>query len=106
MEFKNLIERAMEIKGKYEKLEIKNYGRKRNRIEQMAGFTTDVGELTELVMSKEGVRKIDDADKKLAHELSDCLWCVLILAQEYGVDIEKEFMKTMDELEKRIGEKS
>lgn len=105
MELKNLIKRAMEIREKYGELEIKNYGRKWNKLERMAGFTGDVGDLTKLVMAKEGVRKIDDVDEKLAHELSDCLWCVLILAERYGIDIEKEFLKTMDELEGRIKSK-
>ena len=38
----------------------------------------------------------------LAHELSDCLWSVLVLADKYGVNLEASFLKTMDQLEKRI----
>jgi len=48
---------------------------------------------------KPGARPIADVDRKLAHELSDCLWSVLVLAKLYGCDLEKEFLKTMDELE-------
>ena len=65
----------------------------------MQGFVVDVGDLMKLVMAKSGVRQVEDVDKKLAHELSDCLWCVLVLSKMYGVDIEREFVRTMDELE-------
>lgn len=105
MELKDLIKRAMEIKEKYKELEIKNYGREWNKLEIMSGLVGDVGDLTKLVMAKEGVREIESLDEKMEHELSDCLWCIFVLANEYGVDVEKEFMKTMDQLEKRIAEK-
>jgi len=41
-------------------------------------------------------------DEKFEHELSDCLWSIMILADKYGVDLEYSFLRTMDELEKRI----
>jgi hypothetical protein len=71
----------------------------------MQGFVVDVGDLMKLVMAKSGIRQAEDVDKKLAHELSDCLWCVLVLSKMYGLDIEKEFMKTMDELDTWIAVK-
>ena len=49
-----------------------------------------------------GLRAMEDVDEKLAHELSDCLWSVLVLARKYNIDLSKEFMKTMDDLDKRI----
>ena len=70
--------------------------------DRMMGFVTDVGELNELVMAKEGMRHIDDVDDKLAHELSDCLWSLLVLADNYGIDLDAAFLQTMDELEQRI----
>lgn len=68
----------------------------------MQGFVGDVGDLMKLVMAKSGVRTIPDTDRKLAHELSDCLWSVLVLARLYDVDLEKEFLRTMDEIEARV----
>ncbi|MFH0857100.1 MAG: nucleotide pyrophosphohydrolase [bacterium] len=106
MELRNLIERAMEIRGRYAQFEKNNTGKEWNNIEKMAGFVGDIGDLQKIIMAKEGCRKdVANVDEKLAHELSDCLWCVLVLAREYGVDIGKEFMKTMDELEGRIKSK-
>lgn len=68
----------------------------------MAGFVGDVGGLSKIVVAKHGLRHMDDVDKKLAHELSDCLWSILVLAGKYGVDLPGEFLKTMGELERRI----
>jgi len=68
----------------------------------MEGFVGDVGDLMKLVMAKEGVRTIEDVDKKLKHELCDCLWSVLVLAKKFDIDIEREFLDKMSELEERI----
>jgi NTP pyrophosphatase (non-canonical NTP hydrolase) len=102
MEFKEISKRAIEIRKLYHKLEEEKYGRSWTREEIMEGFVGDVGDLIKLTMAKSGVREIENVDEKLAHELADCLWCVLVLSNKYNVDLEKEFMNTMDELENRI----
>ena len=102
MEFKQIIQRALEIREKYAELEKKKYGKEWSKEQIMEGFVGDIGDLAKLIMTKEGVRDIENVDKKLAHELADCLWCVLVLADKYGIDIEKSFLNTMDELEKEI----
>jgi hypothetical protein len=66
------------------------------------GFVGDVGDLQKLVMAKEGMRAVDDVDTKLAHELADCLWSIMVLADYYSVDLQKEFLQTMDGLVARI----
>ena len=68
----------------------------------MAGFVGDVGDLSKIIMAKHGLRDMEEVDKKLAHELSDCLWSVIVLAYKYKIDLPNEFLKTMDELEIRI----
>lgn len=103
MEFAQLTARAMEIRARYAKRERAAGGREWTREELMQGFVVDVGALMKLVMAKNGRRDVPDVDAKLAHELSDCLWSVLVLAKLYDVDLEKEFLKTMSELEGRLG---
>ena len=71
----------------------------------MQGFVVDVGDLMKLVMAKSGARPVDDPDRKLAHELSDCLWSVLVLAKLYDVNLEKEFLATMSGLEKKLAQR-
>jgi len=100
MELTQLTERAMQIRQCFAAYEQRRTGRTWTREEIMQGFVVDVGDLMKLVMAKAGARRVDDMEAKLAHELSDCLWSILVLAKLYDVDLEKEFLKTMDELEK------
>lgn len=102
MDFSKVIERAMEVRSFYSELEMKKYGKEWTTAQVAQGFVGDVGDLMKLVTSKEGVREIENVDEKLSHELSDCLWSVIILADEFKVDLEKSFISNMDLLEKRI----
>jgi NTP pyrophosphatase (non-canonical NTP hydrolase) len=104
MEFSHLADRALEIRRCFEEYEKRRTGRVWTREEIMQGFVVDVGDLMKLVMAKAGARHVADADRKLAHELSDCLWSVLVLARLYGVDLEKEFLATMDELQRETAQ--
>ena len=99
MELAQLSDRAMQIRQCFAAYEQRRTGRTWTREEIMQGFVVDVGDLMKLVMAKNGARLVDDVDRKLAHELSDCLWSVLVLAKLYDVNLEKEFVRTMDELE-------
>jgi len=102
MEFKDVQKIALEIREHYHKLEEEKLGRPWTREEVMQGFVGDVGDLMRFTMAKAGIREIDDIDSKIAHELSDCLWSIMVLAKKYDVDLEKEFLTTMDELEDRV----
>ena len=61
--------------------------------------------LMKLIQARNGIRAIPDATHKLGHELADCLWSVLVLAQTYGIDLEAVFLSTMDELAQHIATK-
>lgn len=102
MELAQLSARALEIRERFAATERGQAGRPWTREEVMQGFVGDVGDLMKLVMAKSGIRSIPDTDHKLAHELSDCLWSVLVLARLYDVDLEKEFLRTMDEIERKL----
>jgi NTP pyrophosphatase (non-canonical NTP hydrolase) len=102
MQLKELFEQATEIRKKYAELEIKTSGKPWGALERTQGFVADAGELMKLMMAKSGLRQIDNVDAKLSHELCDCLWSILVIADELGIDIEKEFLYNMGELEKRI----
>ena len=102
MNFEELTRRAVEVCDKYDKLNQTKRGVIWNEQQLMAGFVGDVGDLSKIIMAKHGLREMDDVDVKLAHELSDCLWSVLVLAKKYNIDLANEFMRTMDALESRI----
>ncbi|MGC4941719.1 MazG nucleotide pyrophosphohydrolase domain-containing protein [Kribbella sp. DT2] len=102
MEFSELVTRAREVRGKYAAMETARYGREWSREELMLGFLGDVGDLAKLVQGKEGVRPRDDLDEAFAHELADCLWSVLVLADAYDVDLQSAFSRTMDQLDEHL----
>jgi NTP pyrophosphatase (non-canonical NTP hydrolase) len=102
MEFQGLIERARQIREKYADFEQQRYGRSWTREEIALGFMGDVGDLMKLLIAQNGVRAIPDADAKLAHELADCLWAVIVLADLYDVDLEKAYVDTMNDLEQHL----
>lgn len=101
MTYEELKKRAVEIRAKYDAMNAKR-GVSWNGQNLMSGFVGDVGDLSKIIMAKDGLREMDDIDAKLAHELADCLWSVLVLADTYKIDLAHEFMSTMDELDRRI----
>lgn len=101
MTYEDLLKRAVEVRKKYDELNAKR-GVVWNEQNLMSGFVGDVGDLSKIIMAKHGLRGMDDVDAKLSHELADCLWSVLVLADKYGIDLATEFSKTMGALDKRI----
>ena len=97
-----LARRAQRVRDLYAELETKRGGRPWTRAELAQGFVGDVGDLMKLLMAKDGRRPAKQLDARLAHEFGDCLWCLLVLADASGVNLEQAFNATMDELEQRL----
>lgn len=67
------------------------------------GFVGDVGDLAKLVMAADGRRDdVGGTRDQLGHELADCLWSVLVLADRYGVDLEAAFVEMTGELTEHL----
>lgn len=102
MEFRELVERALRVRQQYAELERGRFGRSWENDEIALGFVGDVGDLAKLVIAQNGVRDIPDMQEKLAHELCDCLWSIIVLAHNYNVDLESAFHENMDALSQQI----
>lgn len=103
MDLSSLQVRALEIKRLYDDVNKKQRACTWTNQDFMLGFVGDVGALAKLVMAAEGIRgDVSDSREALIHELADCLWSVLILADAYDVDLGAEFLANMDGLENRI----
>lgn len=98
MNFSDLEKAALQLNELYEQLEAKRYGRVWTTQELALGFVGDVGDLAKLIQAHAGVRDIDDCRAKLGHELSDCLWSILVLANKCGVDLQAEFVRNTKEI--------
>lgn len=102
MNFSDLEHAALRLNDLYEKLEVTRWGRAWTTQELALGFVGDVGDLAKLIQAHAGVRTIEDHQSKLGHELSDCLWSILVLASKCGVDLEKEFVKNTREISEYV----
>lgn len=98
MNLSELEDAALQLNELYERLETKRYGRVWTTQELALGFMGDVGDLAKLIQAHAGVRTIDDYKAKLGHELSDCLWSILVLANKCGVDLGAEFISNTREI--------
>jgi NTP pyrophosphatase (non-canonical NTP hydrolase) len=99
MELSTAVQRALAIRVKFADFEVRTYGREWTTGEVALGLMKDVGDLAMLVQASQGVRQVPDLHQALGHELSDCLWSVIVLADRLGVDLEAAFTRTMDELD-------
>lgn len=104
MELHEMQESARQVRARFAKFEHDRYGRSWTPAEIMLGFVGDVGDLSKLVQGKSGIRATRDLDSKVAHELADCLWSVLTLADCYGVDLGQTFRSTMEDLNSWLDE--
>ena len=73
-----------------------------SRKDLVLGFVGDVGSLAKLTMAADGLRNIPGHREKLGHEMADCLWSLLVLAKEYEIDLENEFMQLTGELNNKF----
>jgi NTP pyrophosphatase (non-canonical NTP hydrolase) len=102
MKLSDLETSALQLNDLYEQLETKRYGRVWSTTELALGFVGDVGDLAKLIQADAGIRTIDDHRAKLGHELSDCLWSILVLANKCGIDLEAEFVRNTRELSEYV----
>lgn len=96
MDISEISKRALEIRSKYAELEMKKFGHEWSNKEIFKGFKKDVSDLESLIADDQ-IRP-----SEFAHELSDCLWSILVMANKYEIDIEKSFLETMNDLEQKI----
>lgn len=102
MKFGDLKDAALQLNELYERLEVQKYGRVWTTQELALGFVGDVGDLAKLIQAHAGVREVGDVQAKLGHELSDCLWSILVLSHKCGVDLEAQFVKNTREISEYV----
>lgn len=86
-----IADQAHLVRQRFAQMEQRRYGRTWTPEEVALGLVGDVGDLAKLVQGIAGVRATDELDAKLAHELADCLWAIITLADLYGIDLEAAY---------------
>ena len=98
MDFSASTARALAVREGDEEYERRTCGRPWTLGELTLGLVGDIGDLAKLMQAGEGVRAIENAQVKLAHQLADARWSVIVIAARCDVDLEAAFVGTMDEL--------
>jgi NTP pyrophosphatase (non-canonical NTP hydrolase) len=102
MTFQDMRDKALAIRKKYAKFEKEKYGKGWTKEQLVKGFVKDVDDLMKLVSAREKNVDVENFDQKLRHELADCLWSTIVIAEEYEVDLKEAFFETMEELGARL----
>lgn len=104
--WKNL---ALGLKSDFDRMNAEAGDDKWDVQDYLAGLQTDVGDLAKLVLCAAGRRKYNPARHKdmelkeaLAHELSDVMWSVFVIADYVGIDLEKEYPETIAKLRQEL----
>lgn len=95
--------KARRVAALYSERDVKRFGREWSAEELVLGLVGDVGDLAKLAQGKAGVRPHPDLQAALEHELADCLWSVMAIADAYGIDLEQAFSRSMDVLADSLG---
>jgi NTP pyrophosphatase (non-canonical NTP hydrolase) len=102
MEFDTLVSHALAVRAEYVRFEEEHFGTAWTNQELALGFIGDVGDMAKLIVAQNGRREIPQAREKLAYELTDCLWPIIILANANNIDLEESFLKDMGVIETRL----
>ena len=104
MDIKKLQRITKQIKDAYADMNRKK-GKEVFRAKDYAdAFVGDVGDLMKILISY-SKRPTRDGYKKISHKLADCLWSILAITDELGIDIEKEYLINMEYLKQKFIEK-
>lgn len=101
MDLKQLQAKTVEINRGFES----NF----DKVQLLADLTEEVGELAQAILITEKIKLTKDPVKQrsvedVANALGDIMFDLLVMADKYGLDMEAEYVKVMEELNSRISQ--
>ena len=93
------IKEAQEVVDRW----IKEYGvRYFSELTNMAVLTEEVGELARVIARQYGDQSFKEGEEpNLGEEMADVLWVLICLANQTGIDLTEELMKSIEKKTKR-----
>ena len=101
--YKQLVETSIKTRKLFERFEKKSIGKTWGTEELLIGLMTDIGDLSRLVLAKEGFRTVS-GDIALRHELADCFWSIIVLAERYNIDLSEALQEMSDDISIKLKE--
>lgn len=102
MNLNELTKKALETKSFYEAREQSESKKQWGTEEIYQALVSDVGDLGRVILAKEGFYDLTDTDTSLKHEFSEILYAVLLLANEYNIDLEQSFFDEMKKQQEKL----
>jgi NTP pyrophosphatase (non-canonical NTP hydrolase) len=105
MKLSEAVERSLQIRKIYHKLE-QQYHEKEWTVEEDAlAFLTDAGLVGRLTMSQQGRWPTNgETVAELEHKLGECIWWLIILADRMNIDINEALEKFLNKTELLLGD--
>lgn len=103
MGLNEIVERSLQIRERYHKLEQQYHGEEWSVEEDALAFLTDAGLVGRLTMSQQKRwPKGGDTRSELEHKLSECIWWLVILAERMDIDISESMGDFLSKLEEQL----
>jgi len=103
MTYDDLVKIAMDTRQHLESYEERTTGKTWGNEKLLIGLVSDIGDLARLVLAKEGFRAAGaDLDKALRHELADCLWAIIVLAEKYDINLADALVEMSEEIREKL----
>lgn len=102
MDFTKVVQKSVELKDEFEKV-----GSVYDKRSRLLDLMEEVGELAQAVQIVEGFKMSRDPKKQktkvdVVDAICDCLYELVLLSDQYEIDLEKEYLGVLDSLKKRL----
>jgi NTP pyrophosphatase (non-canonical NTP hydrolase) len=105
MNFREVIERSIQIRKLYHSLERQYHDKEWTVEEDALAFLTDAGLVGRLTMSQQGRWPTNgDPISELEHKLGESIWWLIILAERMNIDIGEALEKFLSKTEKLLSD--
>ena len=84
--FDKIIERSLELRKKYHKLELQHHGTEWTVEEDALAYLTDAGLVGRNIMSQQNRWPKANSQQELEHKLGESIWWLIVLAERSGID--------------------
>ena len=97
--FDDIIRRSIEIREKYQHLEIQHHGSKWTLQEDALAYLTDAGLVGRDIMAQQKRWPKAGSQAELEHKLGENIWWLIVLANRSGVNINKALERFLSKTE-------
>jgi NTP pyrophosphatase (non-canonical NTP hydrolase) len=100
--WKQALDATRRAAAAYDALDQVRLGRSWTFSELLAGATTDLGDLSRLLLIEEGTRPGERDTDSIGHQLADLFWDIVVIADRLKIDLPAVISSSMNALADRV----